>query len=397
MVSLLCLPLCGCDGVEIHRGTINSVVDRGTIAAHDGGSTSTKDTGIVVDNAPQNNDTESVDSTAARQRPEAQRQAEGTKWHPGHYTFTGQGIAAAVKTPKIVGAEQGYNWADIETAKGTYAFGAIENDLRTLQASNKRLVVKVRYKTFGGQAQHGQCAPQYIHDLGGVELERYRDTPWNRHSQKMIARGRGDAIKRCVARAHMAPVKAALVQLTRALGQRFDREPYLEAIVTEETAGSGCRKSTQQEVKKCNQDYYLTLQYLNQKTREAFPHTVVLQQANWLSGGGMDQLFADAVDKGYGISGPDLMPGRHTTSSELYPSHAGEIPLALDNQRATIVGKSPSQAYDWAVNTLGLNYVFWAPHHSGDWDFETKIIPLLDKNHWRISTQCPANIAPCIE
>lgn len=322
---------------------------------------------------------------------------KGTKWHPGHYTFAGQGIKVATKTPKIVGAENSYNWGDVETAKGKYDFSAIEKDLKTLQASKKRLVVKIRYKTFGGQAQRGQCAPQYIHDLGGVELEQYSDTPWNAASKKKIAQGRGDAIKRCVARAHMAPVKDALVRLMQALGKRFDREPYFEAIVTEETAGSGCIKPTKAETKKCNQDYYLSLQYINRKTREAFPHTVVLQQANWLSGGGMEELFADAVNSGYGFSGPDLMPERHTTSSELYPSHAGRIPLAMDNQRASLVGKSPVKAYDWAVNTLKLNYVFWAPHGTSDWDFETKIIPVIDKNNWRINTKCPKNIAPCVE
>jgi hypothetical protein len=328
---------------------------------------------------------------------QAQGVDKGTKWHPGHYTFTSQGIKAAQKTPKILGAENSYNWGDIETAKGKYDFSAIVKDLKTLQASKKRLVVKIRYKTFGGQAQDGQCAPQYIHDLGGVEIERYNDTPWNAASKKKIAQGKGDAIKRCVARAHMDPVKDALVRLMQALGKRFDREPYFEAIVTEETAGSGCIKPTAAETKKCNADYYLSLEYLNKKTREAFPHTVVLQQANWLSGGGMDDLFADAVNIGYGISGPDLMPGRHTTSSELYPSHAGKIPLAMDNQRATLVGKSPAQAYDWAVNTLKLNYVFWAPHNTGDWDFETKIISVLDKNSWRINTKCPKNISPCVD
>lgn len=303
------------------------------------------------------------------------------KWHPGHYVM--ENLKFAIRHKIIKGTQRSYNWGDLEPKKGVYDFSAIEKHLHELKAHGKRLVIKLRYKTFSIQAKRKNCAPKYVHNMGGVKIVYWDDAKEYKH--------KGHVVRKCITQIWKKPVADRLVAITHALGKRFNNEPYVEAFVAEETAGPAGEGS-----KYSHKAYLDALKRLNKEAMNAFPNTLVFQQANWMVGGYMNELVKYLQKIGCGLSGPDLMPGRHTESTKLHRLYAGMMPLAIDNQRAKLVGgKSPEAAYRYAVNDpkgLHANYVFWATTQSSPWSFEKNIIPVLKKHNGKINSACPKNI-----
>jgi hypothetical protein len=301
-------------------------------------------------------------------------------WHPGHYVMND--YTKILNEKHFKGAKVFYYWRDLEKGKGEYDFSAIEKDLRALQAKGKRLFIHVGIKSFNGHARRHACAPEYVWDMGGVQTRTVDDRP-------------GAELWRAFAKISDPRVAERVAALGHALGKRFNDEPYVEGVILPETSSIG---GTQAKAE--YPEYYKALKYLITEFREAFPNKVVLQSANWLiaapdSDRDMLALMEHAQQTGVGFSGPDLMPNRTTTSSKFYPRFYQKMPLAIDNQRAELVGVSPEAAFRFAIDDpkgLKVNYLFWETWHDGMWSFDGKIVPLVNARNGTIHTQCPENL-----
>ena len=207
--------------------------------------------------------------------------------------------------------------------------------------------------------------------------------------------------------------------MIHALGDRFDSEPSFEGIVLPETALAVPLKSQGLTEK----SYMHALRTQIAAASEAFPHSVVLQQVNWLHGERERQvkLFEELADfcyqVGAGCGGPDLVPDRQRAADrpripayEVYPKYAGRIPLGVDVQVPQYTGwagsrfegeLTPAAIHDMGHNTLKLNYIFWSLVE-GDkvegrrprFTFSGDIVPMLRKVGWRTHADCPQNIRP---
>ena len=312
-----------------------------------------------------------------------------TKWNPGHYINAGHRKTTfpdIIHQPHFKGAKITYNWADLETDKGVYDFSLIEQALTELRQYDKRLVIMLKYKTFNKWAKRGACAPRYVHDMGGVEL-------------KFPEKG----TKKCIAANWRQPVLDRINALVDALGERFNDESHFEAIIFPETS-----VGIKPEPKDYNAaSYNGALKAAMTAAKQAFPNTQVIQFANWTKGpqSEMDALMEHAYTVGAGFGGPDLMPHNPSHATKNFPRYAGRMSLMIDNQWGGEImkhikkGGTPEDAYYYAVdnpNGLHTNYIFWANSGDETWDFETMIVPMINKKKGRTNSACPENISPCV-
>lgn len=318
--------------------------------------------------------------------PPPQSGGGSVKWNPGHYLLAGY---ARKNFPEIEnrkhfkGAKVEYNWADLEPNKGDYDFSGVERTLQALQKDGKRLFLTVRYKTFNTHARSRACAPSDLHNNNGTILKL---------DESDLINGQDPRCTAAVWREHVAN---RLIELVRALGERFDKEPNFEGIIFPETAlGLGNLDIPDL----TSASYVKQLKRIMSAAKEAFPNSVVYQHGNWINGNqpAMDELMAHAHAIGIGFGGPDLMPNRHTLSTKRHKDYKGKMPLSIDNQRATRVsGSSVERAYQYAVNDpdgLHANHIFWSSRASSPWDFEANIAPVVEGHNGKINTGCPANL-----
>lgn len=299
------------------------------------------------------------------------------KWYPGHYVMAGdgknQGLSKWFRNHHFVGMQAYFDWGDLESSPGKYNFSAIERVLNQLKGTKMKLSMKIRYKTFNKHARRGSCAPKYIHSMNGVDTGP-------KHRRK------------CIARIYIPEVKRAFIQLGKALGAKYDKHPALASVVVEETAGPGNGHRAFSP-----QAYLDALQDSLKGLRDAFPTTVVLQQANYFPGkkasqAMMDKLLIFGYEHGVGFSGPDLMPNTETNATKRFPNYSGLMPLAMDMQNTTRRGKTtPEKALRYAVDELGLNFLFWTHGRSGKWDLDN-VEPLIRRSENQLSSRCPINI-----
>ena len=133
------------------------------------------------------------------------------KWHPGHYLKAGSTdgnsseIRRVIDSPRILGVDVLYYWAQLEPTKDAYDFSAIDTDLDWLKARGKRLVVSLMDRRFDTSSNSG-IVPEYL------KGDLYRTTT-----------GFGVALWR-------PAVMDRYIALTRALCARYDNEPYFEIL-----------------------------------------------------------------------------------------------------------------------------------------------------------------------
>jgi len=311
---------------------------------------------------------------------------DGVKWHPGHYMLNHSG-KKAFSNPRIKGAQIRYFWKDLEPSRGKYNFSQIEKDLKEFSANKKRLFIYLEYKAFNEQAREENCAPQYVYNMEGVGLTYYDDIERFAH--------RGHRVWKCASRIYKKPVEDRVVALIKALGKRFNNETYIEGLILPETAGTGGDGENQTIVN----NYFAALNRINIEAKNAFPNSLVFLQANSVPRGesAMRRVMDQAHKAGIGAGGPDIKISG-TQAGNLHSQYAGKMPLRIGNERATTIGgksSTPSKVFEYAVtdkNGLSVNYLFWGGHNPSPWNFENDIIPVLNKNNWKINSACPSNI-----
>ena len=331
------------------------------------------------------------------------------KWHPGHYALTidhsllsmGHNPAAAARFERwvaslpdeITGVQSGAYWSTLEPQKDRYDLSIIEEQLRICAKYKKRLFLTVSEKQFGTS---DVPVPDYI-----VSDPQYRDGLVTFTDMPVTQ-----------ARIWDPAVLGRFNRLLVQMGKRFDQEPYFEGVEFVETALRLDYKREKYDPAK----YISSLKKRLAAAKKAFPTSVVIQETNWIPGAGpgdFADFFRFCHGIGVGIGGPDLIPDAERAAErpripayEFFPAYAGKMPLASDVQSPEYQGRfgkgiffgtlTPQGIFDMGVNTLKLNYIFWAAcdWKNTDFTFSGDVLPYIRRMKGRMNTGRPANLKP---
>lgn len=330
------------------------------------------------------------------------------KWHPGHYYtimsygkntswYLSQVYRELKATPALRGMQVRYRWSELESAEGEYNFSAIAKRLSELTAINKRLIIVLETKSFEAGEE---IVPDYLKTStyeGGVFVFD------NSHKDDQ----QGQNIK-----LWNPLVRDRLSALIRALGQRFNSNPYFEGIGLSETAiGQSVTPLSSTQIN----DYYANLLSVQQQMRNHFPNTLTFQFTNYPRP--VLESFIDGLNEmGAGLGGPDVFleePGLLYPKSpqgvyNYYPKYSGILPLTpsvmhanYENTRTDKTGYTPtiSELLSFARDTLKANYIFW----TRDPDYYQQVLQMLNLNAQRsktaggLDTTCPSIYSSCVD
>lgn len=300
------------------------------------------------------------------------------KYNPGHYmliwpdsTAAEEGEAIDIANSVFTGIQGRYSWRELEPSKGVYDFSKIEKDLAYLQSVGKRLVIQFETTRWASTALG---FPQYL-----VSAE-YAGGYFRRKSGVAIAKKYNEK------------VSARIEALMTALGARFDREPYVEAIVAGETSlGVTVAQDPSTVTDYTVQGWKTEIKAVMSAAKRAFPNTTVIQYINYLDRAG--EQLVDIVNHakaiGVGIGGPDITPYDEAAMRvhyKYYPDLAGQVPLGTAVQWVNYTAKNPmtqktntvTDILEFGVDELHLNYFFWvirSPYFLRD------VVPLLEQRN----------------
>ena len=331
------------------------------------------------------------------------------KWNPGHYGLAWAGVIKdsfvnkIAKEKYIKGLRMQVYWRQLEPKPGVYDFSIIEENLSKLQSKGKRLLAMISYKSYNSAGRDMLCAPEDIIAAGGT--------------QHRLNKGGKQHV--CVARIWRKDVRDRFISLMKALGSRFDKEPYFEGVQFQETANNGGREDVSEYRKGYNppyvagftqQKYFDAIVEINREAKKAFPHTNVFQMLNHIqppSGirtpeEAMRKLISALYGVGVGISDPDLIccSTSPNPAVRVRSEFVGKLPMSVENQtiskRWSKYRQTPDKAYFAAVDDpkgYHANYVFWWLHGSNvpELDYGS-VINTIERNGGRINTACPANV-----
>jgi hypothetical protein len=324
------------------------------------------------------------------------------KWHPGHYVKLNAGgtqaehfrhIDEVGREPVLKGVELYVWWYEIERSKGVYDFSRIDAILGKLKSLpvRKQLVVRVMDRRFGTTSKTA-IVPNYLLNepiyKGGVAFQDVNMAGY-------------------VARLWEAPVMDRLIALYRALGMRYDPNPYVEGFATEETTLSiSVNKSTTPAGYSAAS---LLKQYLRfaAAARQTMPHSNIFMGTNFIGGeANMGTLIQALHDSDLAAGGPSTIPNRLLESQKVWTGvtgadYRGAIAIGPGVETAVFGGKhgnySPKQVADWAYQNLGVTHLFWVRNTWTGSDaqrWSTGILPTLRTNP-PTRTACPRVYGLC--
>lgn len=329
------------------------------------------------------------------------------KWHPGHYYtimdygknsswYLSQVYNEIKATPALRGIQIRYSWAELETAEGVYNFSSIAKRLNELSTINKRLVIVVETKTF---------------DPSEVLIPNYLKTELYEGGQYLFSSPNKVGVQGYNLKLWNLQVRDRFKALVRALGKRFNSEPYFEGIGLTETAlGQPDVPLTSQQV----DNYFANLLNVQQQLRVAFPNTVTFQFTNYPRP--ILESFIDGLQAmGSGLGGPDVFLEDHGLNYpytpkgiyNYYPENSGIIPLTpsvmhgnYKSTKADGTGYEPTimELLTFARDTLKANYIFW--HR--DPDYYLKVLETLNQKNQKanptggLNSTCPGVYASCV-
>ena len=324
----------------------------------------------------------------------AAQSSAAIKWHPGHYVWLDphdtqsahfKHIDEIASVSSIKGVEILLSWAELEKAKGVYDFSKIDAYLSKLKslAVAKRLVVRIKDRNFNGGS--AGIVPDYLR----------KDAVYNGGIAPM-AYG-------YVARIWEQPVNDRLIALYRALGSRYNSNPYLEAFHTEETSISFTTAPKGYSIGALTNQYYRFIA----AAHDTMPNTGLILGANFLgSDANMQAVLQSLIEQPLGVGGINNIPNKLGQSQRVWTGVTGAdftTALALANTVEDLdLGGShgnftPKQHYDWASKTLKVNYMFWIRNTwmgGSAQRWSTGILPFLKTNP-ALRTGCPTSYGSC--
>lgn len=311
----------------------------------------------------------------------------GHKWNPGHYMLTWWGdqpqsaFDVILNEPLIKGVKARYLWKWLEPEFGKYDFTMIEKDLDYLQSFDKRLCIYPYYM------YNRSPIPDYIKNdavYGGVINVGNREIP----------------------KIWLPAVMDRLIALYQALGRWFNREPFIEAVNTQETSvaiGSDIKKDPGSGYS--DKGYVEQLKRLIVEAKKAWPNTVIYKNTNFMAGNSftvMQDFVHFAYENHIGIGGPDIVPGKDSTAQKIAREYFGKMPLSFDVQAPSLGGHEgaflPKELLDHGVDYLNINHFYWisqGEQNGEEYSFEHGIVPAINQSHGKINAGCPDNLGRC--
>ncbi len=297
--------------------------------------------------------------------------------------------------PNVLGVHVEYAWRDLEPQEGVYDFSKIESDLMYLQANGKRLVIRINDRAF---SMGYKATPDYLETNPKYKAPVTSISSVNGQSYNM---GIAPTKNGTIARIWDPVVMDRLILLYRELGRRFNSEPYVEAIASQESS-PGFRNNEPADYTRAK--LATQLNRLISAAKQAFPNTVVLQGSNFLSGQ-IAGIVSNAYQVGAGVLGPDLKPKGPTTSQQIVSSnYKGLMPIADIVSAPVLCGKEgcnlPLDLYNYGVKVLGDNYIFWTRFGtakdtpSAKYSFKFGMLPVINAFP-KTNTACPKNLGSC--
>ncbi len=298
--------------------------------------------------------------------------ANPDNFHPGYYVFFGERDSIDEfnlirDIPAFVGVKKLYSWRKMEPQRGVYDFSEIERDLAYLQSIGKRLWLQVKETQYF--AKYEPHVPQYMwndptYGCGSRSPDgrRFYGTFWRdvHDGHWVVCRGDEEFDER-----HRA--------LFTALGNRFDREPFIEGITLDETS-TGLNPHGASVI-------YNSFKELALATKRAFPNKVVTQMINYAP---FDlEKFAEFLrENGIATGGPDVHPLRADSAlKEVYAIHKRnhwDTPNNIDVQWCNwdCYGQtfSSRQLLEVAIDRIDPWYIFWERHPKY---FSNDVVPTL--------------------
>jgi hypothetical protein len=297
------------------------------------------------------------------------------KINPGHYMlpYTGESQATLLKRadevckePALKGMELGARWAALESSAGQFTFGNVEQIYQLLATCKKRLVLEVWAVRFDGHSDG--IVPS---DLEG----------------QLAQTGNG-----YIARLWEPAVMNRFIALYKALGNRFDAEPYFEAIIFTETAVGNV------------EDGYTAAAFISEVTRgvkairAAWPTSTVIVYDNFIRGSTTQQAvdFMKMLHQtGVGVGGPDVIPPPYggTDGEKIYrgeiggTDYRGRMLTGFGVQVPELGGSkgtyTPRQLFDHCAFTNKCRYMFWMRNTGTggpEQQWSTGILPFIRAN-----------------
>jgi hypothetical protein len=320
--------------------------------------------------------------------------ANGIKWHPGHYMMirgrhksVATELAAIDQTkgdPTVKGVLLDWFWNELEGDKGVYNFAVIDTYLKEARSAGKQMIIRVKNRAFGGHG--GAVVPQYLMSGAGYNG------------------GQVDMASGTVARIWEAPVMDRLIALHQALAARYDSDPNVEGISTDETAigFGGAYKAPSS----YSGDTLLTqLERYIAANRSAWSHSNVFAENNYLgSNSQMEEFIKFCQANRAIIGGPDVVPGRALQADQIM---RGELGSGTD-YRGTIAIKAEIQASSlgvrWTLLPVDLfanavtqdraNFVFWDRNDyagGAEQRWLTGILPFIHSVNGASVATCPSS------
>jgi hypothetical protein len=301
--------------------------------------------------------------------------ASPKKFNPGHYMlpYAGESQASLLKRadevctePALKGMQLRIYWAALESAKGKYTFGNVEQIHQRLATCKKQLVLQVVAASFGGKP----------------------DGIVPRDLENRLA----ETTKGYIARFWEPGVMDRFIALYSALAERFDREPHFEGVILAETAAGNAG------------DGYTAAAFIAQITRgtkairAVWPKSNVIVFNNFIQGATTQQsvdFMKTLHATGVALGGPDVLPPPNggTVGEKIYrgeiggTDYRGKMTAAFSVQMPELGGNkgtyTPRQLYDHCARTNKCRYMFWMRNTSTggaaqQWD--TGILPFIRAN-----------------
>jgi len=331
----------------------------------------------------------------------------GIKWHPGHYMRLSDGdsqnshfaqIDDIAKEPAIRGVALRVFWYEIESSKNVYEFSKIDaylNKIKSVNAATRRpaglpelrLVVNLHERRFNTTSQDG-IVPNYL------------------RTDPLFNGGLARTKNGYVARLWEQPVMDRLIEVWRAVSKRYDSDAYLEAITSGETT-MGWNEMTPPE-SYSREKMHNEWRRLITAARAAAPHTNIVLNTNMLGDDPqMQATIEHLISERAAAGGPDILPREMLQAQRIWTGtvggidYRGKLPIVHSMDAAGLGGGqgdySPLEVYEFAFNTLGVNYILWARNTWTGTDaqkWSTGILPVI-RAHPALHTKCPTSYQSC--
>ena len=282
----------------------------------------------------------------------------------------------------IVGAQLKYMWRELESVENCYNLDLIQDDLDFLTSHGKKLFVQLQDVTFD-TAWAKPIADYLILDKqyhGGMNIQ------YETNDKGEIIRQEG-----YVARRWDTLVAERFIKLLTILGNRFDGK--IEGINLPETSvGFGNTGKLYPEGFSPLIYRDAIIKYMTM-AKKAFPHSVVIQYANFMPGewphradkSSLQSLYEFATQNQVGMGGPDLLVYQKPHMNHSYKflnEYMNYITSGVAVQDGNYEVINPNtgkqvtiqEIYNFANDYLGLDYIFWSTQEPY---YTNKVLPFL--------------------